>query len=56
MEIDADRFLRIARPDAAPAELRRHRPADRKDSACGRGQGRIDRETSSLVAAMDAAG
>ena len=55
-EIDADRFLRIARPDAAPAELVATVLPIEKTRRVDVVRGRIDRETSSLVAAMDAAG
>jgi murein DD-endopeptidase MepM/ murein hydrolase activator NlpD len=55
-EIDGDRFLRIARPDAEAAELIATVLPIEKTRRVDVVRGRIDRETSSLVAAMDAAG
>jgi murein DD-endopeptidase MepM/ murein hydrolase activator NlpD len=55
-EIDGDRFLRIARPDAEAAELIATVLPIEKTRRVEVVRGRIDRETSSLVAAMDAAG
>ena len=55
-EIDGDRFLRIVRPDAAAAELVATVLPIEKTRRVDVVSGRIDRETSSLVAAMDAAG
>jgi murein DD-endopeptidase MepM/ murein hydrolase activator NlpD len=55
-EIDGDRFLRITRPNDAPAELVATVLPIEKTRRVDVVRGRIDRETSSLVAAMDAAG
>jgi len=56
-EIDGDRFLRITRPpDDAAAELVATVLPIEKTRRVDVVRGRIDRETSSLVAAMDAAG
>ena len=55
-EIDGDRFLRVSRPgDAAEDLVARVLPIE-KTRRVDVVRGRIDRETSSLVAAMDAAG
>ena len=55
-EIDGDRFLRITRPDDDAAELVATVLPIEKTRRVEVVRGRIDRETSSLVAAMDAAG
>ena len=55
-EIDGDRFLRIARPDDDAAELVATVLPIEKTRHVSVVRGRIDRETTSLVAAMDAAG
>jgi murein DD-endopeptidase MepM/ murein hydrolase activator NlpD len=55
-EIDGDRLLRVSRPAAEEGDLIATVLPIEKTRRAGIVRGRIDRETSSLVAAMDAAG